>query len=303
MEPKTEARTRRVGIHHATNYVYDKPIGRSVHYIHLSPRSSDTQTLRSFSLSIEPSVPWTQFEDIWGNATGQFEVHGPFDRLSLVAESTVDVLDADPFAFDTPAVRPMFPISWTLAEHQRLSPYLMDMDLNRAGINEIDAYAQSVAARNRQDVLETVFDINLTLFREFKYRPGSTTVETSASEVLRTKQGVCQDFANLFISMARRLQIPARYVCGYVLSRDTSPSGSGDASHAWVQLYLPGIGWKDFDPTNGSLPAADHVAGAWGPTYRDSAPVWGTMYSMSQAKETMTVDVRVTDLGYAPEGE
>lgn len=293
MIPTMQTRSRRLAIHHATRYSYDQPIRRSLHYIHLCPRTSPTQIVRSFSLSTEPKVEWTPYDDIFGNPTARFEVASPYRELSIVADSTVDLLDVDPYAFEAPAARPVFPLAWPLWEHQPLLPYLAT-DFPLTGSDEIHDYARSFAVRNRQDVLETAFDINLTLFRDFKYRPGTTTVETPAAEVLRTRQGVCQDFANLFISMARRLQIPARYVCGYVLSG----GAFGDASHAWVQLYLPGVGWKDFDPTNGTLPTADHVVVAWGANYRDTAPIWGTLYS--QAKETMKVEVRVADLGYQP---
>jgi len=82
--------------------------------------------------------------------------------------------------------------------------------------------------------------------------------------VLHNKRGVCQDFANLMICMARLLNIPARYVCGYIYTGNTGEAiAQSDASHAWVQLYLPNIGWKGFDPTNGVLPATDHVIWRW----------------------------------------
>jgi transglutaminase-like putative cysteine protease len=106
---------------------------------------------------------------------------------------------------------------------------------------------------------------------------------------------VCQDFSNLFITMARLLNLPARYVCGYIFTGNTGESrAQSDASHAWVQLYIPTVGWKGFDPTNGILPHMDHVRVGVGRHYRDTAPATGTIYS--QAVETMTVDVEVTDV-------
>jgi transglutaminase-like putative cysteine protease len=283
--------TRRLSIRHATEYLYDQPVSRSLHYVHHCPRSTPIQSLRSHSLTTQPAAMWNQYDDIFGNPTARFEVAGPFVSLSIIAEFTVDLAHVDPFDFKTPT-RPQFPLAWTPADYAKLAPYLAESEFDPGGTDDIRVYAQSFATRNRQDVLETVFDINLTLFREFDYRPGSTVVTTPASEILRTKQGVCQDFANLFICMARHLQIPARYVCGYLLNQAAVGS---QASHAWVQLYLPGIGWKDFDPTNGILPTGGHIVLAWGPSYRDVAPIWGTLYS--RAKETMSVDVSVTEIG------
>ena len=102
-----------------------------------------------------------------------------------------------------------------------------------------------------------------------------------------SKKGVCQDFANLFICMARLLGIPARYVCGYVYTGNTG------ASHAWLQLYIPEVGWRGFDPTNGVLASTNHIRVAYGRHYRDATPTSGTLYS--SARETMTVDVQVVE--------
>ena len=106
---------------------------------------------------------------------------------------------------------------------------------------------------------------------------------------------MCQDFANLFITLARLLGIPARYVCGYIYTGNNGNSrADSDATHAWVQLYIPNIGWKGFDPTNGVLPQTDHVRVAYGRHYRDTTPTAGTIYG-AQAEETMHIDVEVTD--------
>jgi transglutaminase-like putative cysteine protease len=139
-----------------------------------------------------------------------------------------------------------------------------------------------------------LFDINLTQFREYEYVPSTTNLETTPYEVFVNKRGVCQDLANLFICMARLLNVPARYVCGYVYTGNTGQArAQSDASHAWVQLFIPNVGWKAFDPTNGVLPNTDHVRLAVGRHFRDTAPTSGTLYSM--ANEQMRLDVEVVD--------
>ena len=113
-------------------------------------------------------------------------------------------------------------------------------------------YAMGFVKRNKGDLMETLFAINLTLFRDYEYLPGCTTVDTSPFEVMIQRCGVCQDFSSLFITMVRLLGIPWRDVCGYIFTGNTSIGrATSDASHAWVQLYIPNIGWKGFDPTNG----------------------------------------------------
>jgi transglutaminase-like putative cysteine protease len=140
-----------------------------------------------------------------------------------------------------------------------------------------------------------LFAINLELYHDYQYVPGCTDLGTSPYQVYVQERGVCQDFANLFITLARLLGIPARYVCGYLYTGNTSASrAQSDASHAWVQLYIPNIGWKDFDPTNGVLPQTDHVRVAYGRHYRDATPTMGTLYGSSTEK--MHVDVTVEDV-------
>jgi transglutaminase-like putative cysteine protease len=115
--------------------------------------------------------------------------------------------------------------------------------------------------------------------------------------VFQTRRGVCQDFANLFITMARLLGLPARYVCGYVYTGNHAEArAQSDASHAWLQLYIPRIGWKGFDPTNGVLPHVDHVRVGYGRHWRDTAPTSGTLYGANAGREQMDVDVTVVDV-------
>jgi len=95
--------------------------------------------------------------------------------------------------------------------------------------------------------------------------------------------------------MARLLGIPARYVCGYIYTGNQQGArAQSDASHAWLQLYIPNVGWKGFDPTNGVLQTTDHVRVAYGRHYRDATPTAGTLYTPAQ--ETMSIQVEVKEI-------
>ena len=291
---------RHLAVKHMTRYRYDQAIQRSKHCVHLRPIDDVHQRVESYRLSIVPGVPIVEFEDVFGNWGSRFEISQPYQELTVSAESTITLSGVDPFAFAQGPIRPSFPLVWMPWEHKMLSPYLAPVELPETQLHEIYDNAMSFVERNNHDLMETLFAINLTLFREYKYVPGSTRLETTPYEVLTSKKGVCQDFANLFICMARLLGIPARYVCGYVF---TGNSGTGenagsrpqsDASHAWLQLYIPNAGWKGFDPTNGVLASTNHIRVAYGRHYRDATPTAGTLYS--SAKETMTIDVQVIEL-------
>jgi transglutaminase-like putative cysteine protease len=154
----------------------------------------------------------------------------------------------------------------------------------------------SFVEKNNHDLMETLFAINLAIYRDFKFVPGCTGLETTPYEVFTSRKGVCQDFANLFICMSRLLGIPARYVCGYVYTGNTGAvTVQSDASHAWVQLYIPEAGWRGFDPTNGVLASTNHICVAYGRHYRDAAPTSGTLYLAGP--EFMTTQVIVKETG------
>ena len=130
----------------------------------------------------------------------------------------------------------------------------------------------------------------------FSYKPAVTRYDSTTEEVLEKRVGVCQDFANLMICLARLLSVPARYRMGYIFTgADYENKIQSDASHAWVELYIPRIGWKGFDPTNGRQAGADHVRVACGRTYRDASPTSGTIYQ-GGGTETLDISVRVEEV-------
>jgi transglutaminase-like putative cysteine protease len=285
--------TRRLSVLHRTGFSYDRAVPRSAHRLHLKPFTDTKQRLISHSLSCEPAAPVIAYEDVFGNPTVRTEINRPYQELTFTAESIVELVDDDPFAFANLPIRSSFPVSWMPWEVTMLTPYLTSAELPETQLRELFDYAMSFVEGNSRDLMETLFAINLTLYRDYKYVPGSTMLHTTAYEVFAARQGVCQDFSNLFICLARLLGIPARYVCGYVFCPQLDGVQSA-ASHAWVELYIPNVGWKGFDPTNGILPNLDHVRVAVGRNYQDTAPVTGTLYS--PVVETMSVHVHVAEV-------
>ncbi|WP_261343642.1 transglutaminase family protein [Anatilimnocola aggregata] len=291
-EQVSSQKTRRLKVLHRNLFQYDRSVERSVHRMHLKPFSDAKQRVLSHQLTCQPTAPVIAYEDVFGNSTIRTEILGPYQELTITAESVVELVDDDPFAFANLPIRPAFPVSWMPWELTMLSPYLTSAELPETQLRELYDYAMAFVERNSRDLMETLFAINLTLFREYKYVPGSTALQTTAYDVFTARQGVCQDFANLFICLARLLGIPARYVCGYVYCPQLDSLQSA-ASHAWVELYIPNVGWKGFDPTNGILPNLDHIRVAVGRHYLDTAPLAGTLYS--PAAETMSVHVHVSE--------
>jgi transglutaminase-like putative cysteine protease len=284
--------TRRLRITHTTQFDYDALVVRSLHKVHLRPITDWKQNVIRYDLIVSPGSQLVEFEDVFGNWVTQFDCPEPYSAMTITATSEVEILDVNPFAFTNVPIRPAFPLVWMPWEQTMLSPYLRPDELPDTQLQELYDYAMGFVKRNDGDLMETLFAINLELYRKFHYLPGSTTMNTTAYQVYCGKRGVCQDFATLFITLARLLGLPARYVCGYVYTGNNAEArAQSDASHAWVQLYIPSVGWKGFDPTNGVLPHLDHVRVGYGRHWRDTAPTSGTLYT--KAAERMTVGVRV----------
>jgi transglutaminase-like putative cysteine protease len=287
--------TRRLRIRHTTRYTYDAPIERSVHRLHLRPIDDSRQNLLLYQLVVRPQVPVIEYEDVFGNWSQRFEVNEPYTELTVSAESLIELIDTDPFAFARlPIKPPSWPLVWMPWERTMLAAYLNPPELPDTQLQELYEYGMEFVRRNNGDLMETLFAINLSLFKDYQYIPGCTDLGTSPYQVYVTRAGVCQDFTNLFITVARLLGVPARYVCGYIYTGNEGQTRAGsDETHAWIELYIPNIGWKGFDPTNGVLPQTGHVRVAVGRNFRDATPTAGTLYS--KANETMHVDVEVTD--------
>ena len=287
---------RKFDVTHRTVYKYTKPIERSTHLLRLTPIHDRLQSVISTQLTVSVPAQSRDYEDVFGNRVRRVMIETEFDEMVIESKSVVEVLDTDPLGFGPLRVSSTMPLVWMPWQRQVLEPYLLPVELPETQLAELAEYAMSFVKRNDFDLLDTLLDINHTIYREYAYQQGSTTLLTTAFDTYTSRQGVCQDFANLFICLARLLGVPARYVCGYVYTgpkaAEDGRSRQGEASHAWVQLYLPQVGWKGFDPTNGILTQTDHVRVAIGRNYIDATPTSGTIF-VGGGPETLAVDVTV----------
>jgi transglutaminase-like putative cysteine protease/predicted glutamine amidotransferase len=291
------AQARKLQIVHRTAYRYEKPVERSTHLLRLVPAHDRLQALHASSIQMSVDGKQRDYEDVFGNYVRRVAIETPFTELVIEARSEVNLLDTEPFLFRPLRARSAIPLVWMPWQRQVLAPYLLPPELYESELEELAQYAMSFAERNDYDLVDTLLDLNQTIFREYEYRQGSTSLSTTPYEVYARRRGVCQDFANLFICLARLLGVPARYVCGYLYTGPAHPNQrQALASHAWVQVYLPESGWKGFDPTNGVVTQTDHVRVAVGRSYIDATPTSGTIY-VGGGRETLEVEVTVTAIG------
>ena len=280
-------------VSHRTTYRYERAVEVSRHLFRLQPALGARQRVLDFELQISPEGKQGRYDDVFGNAVVRIDIDQPFKELDIVMRARVRRLPEHRGPVGTTRRRATLPIPWMPWDRQMMSPYLLPTELPETQLRELFDYAMSFVERQDDDLLATLDDLNVTIYREFVYTPGFTTLETTPFEVYTQRKGVCQDFANLLICLARLLGVPARYRTGYIFTGANYENKiQSEASHAWAELFLPGLGWQGFDPTNGCRAEGDHILVACGRNYRDATPTSGTIYR-GGGRESLEIDVKV----------
>jgi transglutaminase-like putative cysteine protease len=284
---------------HTTEYNYTEPVSVSHHVARLSPRALPQQDCVQHELQIEPApAAKATHVDYFGNTMTFFAMQGAHNRLTVRARSTVAVRATPrPSPFDTPP--------WDAAPDPSALPldaieYAFESTAPRSSAASADlaSYARASFPHGRP-LVDAVVELTRRIHEDFTYDRRATTVATPLADVFRSRRGVCQDFAHLEIACLRSLGLSARYISGYL---ETAPPPDkprlvgGDASHAWLAVYCPGVGWIDVDPTNNVLPSDTHVTLAWGRDYGDVSPIRGVI--LGGRGHSLRVNVEVTRLPF-----
>jgi transglutaminase-like putative cysteine protease/predicted glutamine amidotransferase len=287
---------RTFDITHSTEYVYSEPVEHSTHTFRLHSVEDPTQEVVSAVVTISSEGEEIRYEDEFGNQSIHYSINAPYTRLSIQCQSRVKVFASPPDDHSLSQRQSEIPLVWMPWARQMMTPYLLPEELPETQLRELTDYAMSFVERNGYHLMETLRDMNLSIYRDYKYVSGSTSLNTTPFEVYTNRHGVCQDFANLLICLARLLSIPARYRMGYIYTGANYENKiQSDASHAWVEIYLPYVGWRGFDPTNGIMVSQDHVRVACGRNYRDATPTSGTIFK-GGGTERLAVDVKIKEV-------
>jgi len=281
---------------HRTLYEYLAPVSVSHHVARLEPRTTAAQEKQEFSMVISPPPALRKDRvDYFGNRICFFSIQQGHQQLEITSTSQVSVQPVAPPGEEAASpwedtVR-LFrdPVSPDVVEPYQ---FVFDSPQIRASF-ELADYARESFGEDTP-LLAGVRDLMRRIHKDFKYDPKATTVATQLEEVLKTRRGVCQDFAHLGIACLRSLGIPARYVSGYL--RTHVPEGKermvgADASHAWFSVWSPSSGWRDFDPTNNVEPAEEHITTAFGRDFGDVSPVAGIITGGGEHEVKVSVDV------------
>lgn len=278
-------------IQHLTHYRYDRPVRESSNQIRIYPYQRPGQETIQHTLTItgEPSI--NRFIDYWGNQAGWFMVNEPCKQL---------VIDSNLLVKTYPTAQ--VPLATSKFADWEVLRGASHNDMHLLDLSQPETMQSGVALRTMVAELQHVRDTPAMfiqrcseyIFDNFTYRKGITTIETTLDEILELRSGVCQDFAHLLLQILRTEGMPARYVSGYICPNQHDTRGAG-ATHAWVEVWLPVVGWMGIDPTNNCWVSDQHVTLAVGRHFGDCSPVKGTFKGPANQELSVSVSVAYED--------
>jgi len=260
-------------INHTTQFHYDAPPSYGLLQLRATPQTCTAQDVSAWEVQLEGARKQAQFLDQHGNCVDLIEVLPDVQMLEITVKGQVETLSKDGI----------------LGLHQHAMPlwfYRRQTRLTEP-TEEILALADSVVLPSENTIAD-LHTLSQLIRDQVAYVPGETGVSTTAGQAFEAKKGVCQDHSHIFLSIVRHKGFPARYVSGYLLMDDRT---SQEASHAWTEVYLDGLGWVGFDISNGISPDERYVRIAQGSDYSDAAPTRGL--TLGAGQENLIVSIQV----------
>jgi transglutaminase-like putative cysteine protease len=295
----------RYDITHATEYRYARPVSFGEHRVMFRPRDSHDLRVLATDLQVTPAADIRLIQDSHSNSVALVQPRAPGERLRIVCTFTIEHARSQNLELPVLARADVFPIAYTVDERFDLELYMRPHHDDPGG--ELTAWAQRFVVGDGQprSPRAALVAMNRTIREQFLYAARDEEGVQTPHETLERRSGSCRDFALLMMEAARRLGMAARFVSGYLydpaLDQDVDGDGSRDivgagATHAWLQVYLPGAGWVPFDPTNNLLGGTELIRVGVARHPAQAAPISGTWFGEPDAYLGMQVDVQVSRL-------
>ena len=267
---------------HRTRFNYSSPVRDSFNEVRLQPQANDRQTIDSFLLKVMPAARLRHYADFYHNTIHHFEISESHSSLTVESHARVTTRpgvfladDATPFPLDRIGEALQWERSYDFLQASRFVDTLP----------ETWRLALDVAGDQR-DTWQAALALMRFVHTHLRYETASTHVHTHMKDVLTQRSGVCQDFAHVLIGLCRVMKIPARYVSGYLATESAS------ATHAWMEVLIPGVGWRSLDPTHNCQPGESYVKIAVGRDYADVAPISGHYAGNTGRSLEVSVQIR-----------
>jgi transglutaminase-like putative cysteine protease len=287
----------RYKVKHITTYSYQELVTTGHNRLCLVPLDMPHQKTYSADIKIQPTPDeFTYRTDFFGNKLLFISIYKEHNELEVISESLMHVESRENASKAQQSLVKWLDVKALLTMQSEVFADVIQYTLPSTHIpfsEPIQNFASDCFPEG-----ETLWNgcqsLMNKIFTTIKFTPGFTTVNTPVESVVVSRKGVCQDFAHLMIASLRNLGLPARYVSGYI--ETFPPPGKeklvgSDASHAWVAVYFPEVGWVEFDPTNNLLPADNHITIGFGRDYFDVAPMKGIIFSSGGQNIDVSVDV------------
>jgi transglutaminase-like putative cysteine protease len=290
----------RQNVRHVTTYEYPRPVRFGEHRLLVRPRDSHDIRLVKSTLSIEPRATLRWLHDVFGNsiAIATFEEEGRLLRIE--SDITVDHFGVNDITFSLEDYAKTLPFEYTPDELPDLRPTMVPHQHDADG--KLAAWTAGFLKPGAQSETMEVVDRMVRAVRdEFGYVVREEPGVQTPSETLKLGQGSCRDFAQLMVEACRSIGLAARFVTGYLYDpaldggAADGTAGAG-ATHAWCQIYLPGMGWTEFDPTNASYAGTNLIRIGVARQPEQALPIQGSYYGDAGGEVSMSVDVRVTQI-------
>jgi transglutaminase-like putative cysteine protease len=285
-----------IEIKHITKYIYESPVRDSANQIILFPIKDEYQDVLKQEIIISGNPVIDTHTDYYGNEVGSFTYIEPHTIMMICSKLLVNTKHR------TLPINDIFPAQqWD--DLQRLKNMVPYIDFLKQEYFESLTELQTIVNQERLKD-DTPYQVALRfcqyVYDNFEYIKGVTTVDTTLDEIWKIKAGVCQDFAHILMEMLRLVNIPSRYVSGYICTGQNGMRGEG-ATHAWAEAYIPDYGWLGLDPTNNCIANETHVRLAVGRNFSDCSPVKGVYKGSSKHKLEVAVTVDEEDTFYTHE--
>jgi transglutaminase-like putative cysteine protease len=288
----------RFRVTHVTYYRYTAPVAEAHLELRLTPPQRENQRVEFHRIQLQPAAKSSSYTDYFGNETSVVSVPYRHSRLTVKSEAVVETLPVE-----LPGRSLELPVQEARQILASTLPFTYDY-LQPTGMVKIGREATQWAKRylgGNADLGAGLQALNHAIYDQFKYHSGSTEFSTDLREIWKQRTGVCQDFAHVMLSVLRTAGLPSRYVCGYI---ETTPPGEAAkgrvwlvgsvATHAWVEVLVPGQTWVSLDPTNNRWCGEQHIAVSFGRDAREASPIRGTF--KTSGRQVLKVRVRVKRL-------
>ncbi|MEC4804983.1 MAG: transglutaminase family protein [Jaaginema sp. PMC 1079.18] len=282
----------RYHITHQTIYSYSQAVFLHPHILRLQPRCDHQQKLKHFSLEIfPPTSQLCNFTDFDGNSLGKLTFEQPTHQLQITTRSCIETQPTNPFNFLLEPWAVTFPLDYPHSIFLQLQPYLQPY-FDRFD-PEIRQLGRNLSYDTKGNVVAFLMALNQYIYKNYEYCIRETGDPWPGGVTLNQKQGSCRDFAVLFMETCRSVGLGTRFVSGY---EEGDSNQAQRELHAWVEVYLPGAGWRGFDPTQGLAVSDRHIAVVTSAFPRQTAPVSGHFTTTNHAISTavnMTLETHI----------